>query len=140
MRAITTISSFLAWLALVGCGAYHSLPANWGKDLPGVYQGTSLAFHEIVEFKSNGTFKHKVTLNHRSLVDETGKWSTSSGRYVVNLDRFTQFYDPLARKFSEAGKEFGSYEFRPLPAGKTFNQISTSVDFDYVLTRKNQSP
>ena len=140
MRKFTTILFLLALLALIGCGAYHSLPANWDKDLPGIYEGRSSSFRETVEFKPDGTFHHKVILNDQGLVDEMGKWSTTAGRYVVDLDRFTQFYDPVARKFSNAGKEFGSYEFFPLPDGKTFYKISANVDFDYVLTRKTPSP
>jgi hypothetical protein len=58
----------------------------------------------------------------------------------VDLDRFTQFYDPDARKFSETGKEFISYELRPLPDRKTFSKISASVDFDYTLARKKADP
>ena len=105
-----------------------------------MYEGISALFRETVEFKTDGTFHHTVVLAGRTLVSESGKWSTSPGRYVADLDRFTQFYDPVTRKFSETGTKFGSYEFRPLPDGKTFSKISASVDFDYTLARKGDTP
>lgn len=123
---------------LAGCDAYHSLPANWHQNLPGIYEGISPSFRETVELKSDGTFQHEVSLAGRAVVRESGKWSTAPGRYVVDLDRFTQFYDPVTKKFSETGKEFTSYELRPLPDGKTFSKISASVDFDYTLARKKR--
>jgi len=137
-RKRTAIAAVLvrAAFSLAGCGAYHNLPANWHQDLPGIYEGTSSTFRETVEFKRDGTFRHDVFEAGRSVRSESGKWSTSPGRFVVDLDHFTQFYDPMSDKFSGTGKEFVSYQLRPLPDGNTFNKISASVEFKYTLTRK----
>ena len=122
--------------SLAGCGAYHSLPANWDQDLPGIYEGTSSTFRETLELKPDGNFRHQVFEADRSLCNESGKWSTLRGRFVVDLDDFTQFYDPMTDKFSGTGMPFSSYELGPLPDGKTFDKISASADFKYTLTRK----
>jgi len=135
-RMAVTALLVVAVFSLAGCGAYHSLPANWHQDLPGIYEGTSSTFREIVEFKRDGTFRHEVFEAGRSLCSESGKWSTSQGRFVADLNHFTQFYDPMTDKFSGTGKEFGSYELGPLPDGKTFSKISASVEFKYTLTKK----
>ena len=125
-----------AMFSLAGCSASHNLPANWDKDLPGTYEGTSGTFREKVEFKSDGTFRHEVLEADGSLCSESGKWSVSQGRFEVILDHYNQFYDPMTGKFSETGREFGSYQFSPLPDGKTFYKISAEVDYKYTLTRK----
>ena len=137
-RVGTAVTGLLSIVVgcLSGCGAYHNLPANWHKDLPGIYEGTSSTFREAVEFKPDGTFRHEVFDANRSLLSESGKWSTSPGQFVVELNHFTQFYDPMTERFSRTGQEFGSYEFFPLPDGKTFTKISAHVEYKYTLKRK----
>ncbi len=39
-RAVLVLLAF----SLIGCGAHHSLPANWDRDLPGIYDGTVSVF------------------------------------------------------------------------------------------------
>ena len=121
--------------SLVGCGAYHSLPPNWDRDLPGTYDGTVSAFRERLEFQTTGTFQHQVFEADRLLIMETGKWNVITGKFAVKLDGFSQFYDPLTRSFSNTASIFLSYEFLPLPDGKTFSKISADVNFEFVLSR-----
>ncbi len=121
--------------SLIGCGAYHSLPPNWDRDLPGTYDGTVAAFRERLEFLTNGTFRHQVFEADRVLIMETGKWNVVTGEFAVKLDPFSQFYNPMSRTFSNTVSDFASYVFLPLPDGKTFSKISASVDFEFVLSR-----
>ena len=128
--------SYLICLILVSCSAYNSLPNNWDKDIPGTYEGVFNSFKEIMEFNTDGDFRHEVLEGDKSILNEHGKWSVIHGKYIINLDRFTQYYDPLTGTISTNCKHFIYYEYYPLPDGKKFYKISTDVDFRYCLTRK----
>lgn len=124
---------------MFGCWGHNSLPKDWVKDVPGVYEGTSSSYTELVDFGADGRFSHELFQSGNKILTETGTWSISPGRYEIQITpakTFTQFYDPVTRKFSTTGKEFGSYVYWPLPDGKTFSKISASVEFEYCLTRK----
>lgn len=138
IRSTARLVLVLVAFSLIGCGAYHSLPANWDRDLPGVYEGTASSFREWMEFLTNGTFRHQVFEADRLLIMETGKWSVVIGQFAVNLDRFGQFYNPMSRTFSNTVADFASYEFWPLPDGKTFSKISADVNFEFVLSRTGE--
>ena len=56
LRIDCVIALFLG----AGCSAYHSLPPDWGKDIPGVYEGSIPPFREVVTFYTNGTYFHEV--------------------------------------------------------------------------------
>jgi hypothetical protein len=124
---------------IAGCSAYHSLPSDWAKDIPGTYESTSGSYRESIVFKRDGTFVHKFLENDGEIVSESGNWNTSTGRFKIELkpDKyFTQFYDPLSKSIVSKGNSFGSYVYFPLPDGKTFFKISPSPNFEYCLTRK----
>ena len=125
---------------LVSCSVGNSLPKNWIKDIAGVYEGAFSSYREITEFNTNGTFRHQVFEGGKMIIAEAGKWSVFPGKYEIRLEpigKFTQFYDPMTRKFDVVGKDFGSYVYWPLPDGKTFSKISASPEYEYCLVRKS---
>lgn len=124
---------FLFW---VGCSAYNTLPVDWDKDIPGIYEGAFAPYKEVVQFNNDGTFNHEVFEADKKIYGESGKWSVASGHYIINLSSFTQFYDPVNHTFSTNTSSFVSYEFSPLPDGKKFFKISVQSDFGFCLVRK----
>jgi hypothetical protein len=130
---------FVSLICLLLSGCYQTLPPNWSKDLPGLYEGKQSGFREVIDFKPDGTFYHEVFLNESSLAVESGTWAIPQNQFLVELKPFKQFYDPINNAFSTTNGNFGFYEFRPLPDGKTFSNISASVDFKYVLVRKHRN-
>jgi hypothetical protein len=130
----------VATLVLLGCltltGCYQTLPTSWEKDITGKYEGGRAEFREVVEFKPGGIFCHEVFIDGKSVLNEASRWSVESGRFAINVDSFTQFYDPSTRNCSASGSPFVGYVFLPLPEGKTFSKISASVDFDFCLYRQ----
>jgi hypothetical protein len=132
LRAILFVG-FLLW---IGCSAYNTLPVDWDKDIPGLYEGAFAHYKEVVQFNNDGTFRHEVFEGGKNIYAESGKWSVTSGRYVIDLSAFTQFYDPMSRTFTTNMSKFVSYVFQPLPDGKKFFKISTDVDFQFCLVRK----
>jgi hypothetical protein len=119
-------------------GCYQTLPATWGKDVPGLYEGRHSGFREVLELRSDGSFHHELFKGDQSIFAESGKWTAPPGEFIIKLDAFTQFYDPVAQKFSSEGRSFVAYQFGPLRDGKSFTKISASVDFEYCLVRKQE--
>jgi hypothetical protein len=131
----------LILLILAGCSAYHSLPSDWAKDIPGTYQCTSGSYRESVVFTSDGIFLHKFFEKDKEILSESGKWNTPTSSFEIELNptnHFTQFYDPMSKRISSTGSSFGSYIYFPLPDGKTFFKISPSPNFEYCLLREGK--
>jgi len=133
------------WIALIavqawiGCSAYNSLPPNWGKDIPGLYQEKISGHRETLQLNVDGTFRHELFSGENRIASELGKWIVPPGKYRIELvpaGEFTEFYDPMTQSFSTNGRPFGSYVYWPVPDGKTFSKISASVNFEYTLLRK----
>jgi hypothetical protein len=120
-------------VSLLGCSP--QLPANWQKDIPGVYAGDQSGFREVIEFKSDGTFNHQVFFGGGLIHSESGKWRVPSGEKELVLEPFTQFYHRMDRAFSTNGVKFAFSPFWPLPDGRSFSVISASVDDKFLLVR-----
>lgn len=121
-------------MPVVGC--YQTLPTNWEKDIPGLYEGSQAEFREVMEFKQGGICRHEVYVGGRSILNETSRWSALPNRFVIYVDNFTEFYDPAIRKFGDKGKALVGYEFRPLSEGGTFDKLAAGIEFQFCLTRK----
>jgi len=135
-RFCFAVSALLA--VLIGCSGYNSLPNTWTMDIPGTYEATRPPFKEIVEFRTDGTCLHQFFVNEHKVVSETGRWATTPGKFEISLlpdDVFSEFYDNGSRQFSTNKTSFSSYDFWPLPNGKTFSKISGFGDYAYSLTR-----
>ncbi len=120
-------------VALLGCSP--RLPANWQKDIPGVYVGNQSGFQEMIEFKSDGTFTHEVLHNGSSIHSESGKWRVPPGEHKLILEPFTEFFNRMTGAFSTNGVKYAFCHFWPLPDGKSFNMITGSVDNEFRLVR-----
>jgi hypothetical protein len=127
---------FVGFLLWIGCSAYNTLPADWDKDIPGIYEGAFAPYKEVMQFNNDGTFGHEVFEGDKNIYSESGKWSVTSGQYIIHLSAFTQFYDPMNRTFTTNASVFVSYQFSPLPDGKKFFKISADVEFHFCLVRK----
>ena len=142
-----SLQTAILWLLLAasclltGCGGYCSLPENWYRDLPGLYEGVSDSFRETVEFKPDGTFNHEVFESGHQLLAESGKWNIPPRTCEVSLDHFTEYYNRQYRKFSRESSDYRSYYFHPLETsprynGKSFNIISADREYRFTLKRK----
>jgi hypothetical protein len=127
---------------LVGCSAYHSLPTDWSKQIPGRYEGAHGSLKEVMSFEVGGKYAHQILDGTNTVVEETGSWNVPAGRYEIVLTptgSFTEFYDPLNRTFSTQSNPAIGYTFRPLPDGKKFSKISASTKFEFCLVRVTKS-
>lgn len=133
--------SVIGCILLASCAAYHNLPDDWDKEIPGVYEGANGSFREMLRFNTNGTYLHEVFKVDTRLVSEGGKWSVTRGRFEIHLTPekdFTEFYDSAVGRFDENGRKFIDYYYYPLPDGRHFTNISADVDFRFQLARKER--
>lgn len=118
-------------------GCSPSLPSDWQKDIPGIYEGIHSGFREIIEFKPDGTFRHEVWKEDRSIHAESGKWSVVSNQAKFVLQPFTEFYHPIKKTFSLKGDTAALYYYWPVPDGRSFAMISADTEYEYRLGRKD---
>lgn len=101
-----------------------------------------MPYKEVMEFETNGTYRHLGYTNNIKLFDEAGKWTASSSSYEIEIQPdsiFTQFYDPMTHNFSFPGKPFISYVYFPnwpLTNLTAFSLISASPNYEYCLKRQ----
>lgn len=132
----------LTLLSLTGCGWWHSLPADWDKDIPGIYQGSYSNFVEIISFETNGYYHHTISQAGKTIVDEQGKWLVEPDSFSIELKpdgQFSLLYDPVKQGFSTNISSYQNMSFFPLPDGKTFFKISYCVDYRYCLIRQTKT-
>ena len=136
MHELLRRATIITALALICCGCTPALPETWQNHIPGRYKGARDAFFEVIEFEVNGTFRHQVFQNDKSIHVESGKWSVRSGERRIILEPFTQFYDPATQAFSTKGKPFTSYSYSPVPDGKSFYMITVGLEYGHHLARE----
>jgi hypothetical protein len=142
LNTISAVAIQVMVTFLIGCSAYHSLPVDWSKQIPGRYEGTHGNLKEVMIFEVGGAYTHQVLDGTNTVIAEGGSWSVPPGNYTIVLtptESFTQFYDPLKRTFSLQGNPFMGYTYGPLPDGKVFSKISASTEFEFCLVRVTKS-
>ena len=135
-QVITAVLLYVS-VALLGCSP--QLPANWQKDIPGVYAGDQSGFREVIEFKSDGTFNHQVFFGGSLIHSASGKWRVPSGEKELVLEPFTQFYNQMERAFSTNGVKFAFSYLSPRPDGGSVPMLSESVDDKFLLVKQVSS-
>jgi hypothetical protein len=105
------------------------------KTIPGCYVGVQAGFAETVELRSEGTFRHRVIVDGKTNVDESGSWLFERG--AVLLEPFTSFFDERRRLVVMTGSASSQGALFVMRYGRVAERISPSVGFEFCLTRTN---
>jgi hypothetical protein len=118
---------------LVGCDAASN--AEWAKTVPGIYKGSQSGFVERVDLRPDGSFRHEVSVNGRSLVAESGRWALDVERGAVNVAPFTSVWDDASRKLTTHVIYWNVGVLWVKRHGHAAERISSAVGFEYQLSR-----
>jgi hypothetical protein len=142
LNTISAVAIQVIVTFLIGCSAYHSLPVDWSKQIPGRYEGIHGNLKEVMIFEVGGAYTHQILDGTNTVIAEGGSWNVPAGEYKIMLTptgSFTEFYDPLNRTFSTQDNRTASYTYWPLPDGKKFSKISASPGYEFCLVRVTKS-
>jgi hypothetical protein len=115
-------------------------PQNWAKTFPGLFVGVHQQFKEEMEFFENGTYQHRLYDGTNIVIKEGGKWTTTQGKYVVEVwpdsqGYFTEFFNPREKSFSTNGPKAAAYEFSTISSNQSVFAVTASSDEGYLLQR-----
>lgn len=133
---ITLLLSVGAILTLMGC-SYRVSDAEWANTVPGLYEVSKAGIQEKIDLQPGGNFRHQVLVGGKSVLTESGKWSFDVQAGSVLVEPFTSFFDRRDRKIVTEGVRRSQDSLFVMRYGTAAERISPSVDFDYVLRRKN---
>lgn len=126
---------------LAGCSDTVT-DAQWTKTVPGVYEGSQSGFVERVYLRPDGSFRHDVSVDGKSLITESGKWSFDVKSGTVNVEPFTSIWDDKSRNLTTNVVPWTVGALFVMRYGHAAERISPAVEFEYQLFKKktNDTP
>jgi hypothetical protein len=102
----------LLLLLFFSCSKGDKFERNWRVSIPGNYEGVSMDYREVLEFRIDGTFNHRGYSGNDQLFDEKGRWVASTNAVEIELTpdaKFTELYNPRTLRFSPSREKFANY-------------------------------